>query len=117
MYSTFEFADHVVGILINDDVDKKLIGELHKLIAQKIKDHGRINLFVEITASEKVSFQAFMKDLSFKIKHSGDFQKIAVVTDLEWFRAYTGLKDLFLDAEVRSFTNNERLEAINWISH
>ncbi|MCB7481569.1 STAS/SEC14 domain-containing protein [Christiangramia sediminis] len=116
MISTFEFADHVVGFLVNDDIDKELIEKIHEAIDSKLRKHEMVNLFVEITEGNQFSFSALMKDIVFKTKHSGQFGKIAIVTNLEWFKAYASMKDVFMDADVRSFSNNDRLEAINWIS-
>lgn len=116
MISTFEFADHVVGFLVNDDVDKELIEKIHEAIETKFNEHTRINLFVEIAEGTQLSFAALLKDIAFKSKNKGEFGKIAIVTDLEWFKAYCSMKDILMDAEVRSFSNEDRLEAINWIS-
>lgn len=116
MISTFEFADHVVGFLVNDDINKELIERIHESIESKLKEHEMVNIFVEITEGNQFSFSALMKDIVFKTKHKGQFGKMAIVTNLEWVKAYISMKDVLMDAEVRSFSNNDRLEAINWIS-
>lgn len=116
MISTFEFADHVVGFLVNDYVDKDLIEKIHETIESKLKQHKKVNIFVEIAVGNQLSFASVMEDIGFKFKHKGQFGKMAIVTDLEWFKAYCSMKDIIMDAEIRSFSNENRLEAINWIS-
>ena len=116
MLSTFQFADHVVGIIVNSDINEQIIKSINERIEEKLEDHQKINLFIELKSGQEISFNAFLKDISFKSKHLHDFYKLAIVTDLDWFKTYTKFKDLVMDGEIRSFATKERIEAINWIS-
>ncbi len=117
MAQIFELADHVVGFLVSDDIDKEHIKEIHREIDSRCKEHEKINLFIEIAPGTDFSISAFLKDIKFKTKHVGKFRKMAIVTDLDWFKIYSSLKDVFMESDIRNFSNDERLEAINWISH
>jgi len=116
MISTFEFSDYVVGILVNSDINDKVMDEIHAEILSKLEENETINLFVEIEKGHHVSLKTMLKDLIFKLDHAKQFNKIAMVTDLNWLATVMSMKDLIMTAEVRSFETEERLEAMNWIS-
>jgi len=116
MVSTFELADNIVGIMIKSDVDLKVVDEVHAEILKRILEHKRINLYVEIESGVTISLPAVLKDLTFKFKNSDKFNKIAVVTDMNWLQNIMEIKDLMMDAEIESFNIENRLEAINWIT-
>ncbi len=116
MVSTFKFSDNIVGVLIKEDLDLKTIKAVHKLILDKGKKHKKINLYIEIEHGLQVSMLAFLKDISFKFINSDNFQRIAVVTDINWLQNVMEIKDLLMDAEVKSFNRADRLKAITWIA-
>lgn len=116
MLSTFEFADDVVGILINTDMDEKVFKELRRLICQKIEAFDRINLFMEIEKGNEISVKAVVKHLKFSVEQKNSFNKIAVVTEKSWFKSAVVFKDLIVPGEVRTFSHAERVEAIRWIA-
>lgn len=116
MVSTFEFSDHIVGILIESNIDDKLVQKVHAIILERLKENKKINLFVEIRTGSTISLVAFLKDLVFTFNHAGQFQKITLVTDLVWFQNVMAVKDLVMNAEVRAFSNKDRMEAIAWVA-
>ena len=114
MVSIFEFADHVVGVLIESNLNDELAQEVHAIVLERLKENKKINLFIEIRTGSTISLTAFLKDLFFTLKHAGRFHKIALVTDLIWFQNVMAVKDLVMDAEIRTFSNKNRMEAIIW---
>jgi hypothetical protein len=116
MVSTFEFADHIVGVLIESNLNEELVHKMHAIILERLKENKKINLFIEIRTGSTISLAAFLKDQIFTLKHAGQFQKIAFVSDLIWIQNMMAVKDLVMDAEIRSFSNKNRMEAITWIA-
>ena len=116
MVSTFEFSKNVVGILIDSDVNAQLIEEVQEVINDRLQENETINLLIEIRPENKISFNALIKDLKFKAEHAKKFKKIAVVTDLNWFQNVMEIKDLLMEAEVKSFEPKYRLKAMSWIA-
>ena len=116
MISTFELADNVVGIIIDSDLDQKLIERVQAKIREKIEDYGAINIFFEIKKGSKFGFKAFLDQMTFNLNHTRSFRKIAVVSDLEWLKASMFIKDIMVGTDIQSFSNNERLEALAWIA-
>ncbi|NJW53597.1 SpoIIAA family protein [Salinimicrobium oceani] len=116
MVLNFEFADNVIGITIDTDVDKELMKEIIASILDRMKAHETINLFCELKRGKTISLQAFFENLKFNIKHRGEFCKIAVVTDRKWIKAVYEVNVELADANIKIFDNKDRLEALNWIS-
>ncbi|MCM4158427.1 STAS/SEC14 domain-containing protein [Antarcticibacterium flavum] len=116
MVSTFEFSDDVVGIMIDSNVNKKLLDEIHKIIEEKFDREKPMNLFVEIREGVDIPVNIILKDLLFKLKNAARFKKIAVVTCSGIFQKAMKAKDLLMEAEVEVFTHKDRIVAMNWIA-
>ncbi|MDN3595394.1 STAS/SEC14 domain-containing protein [Zunongwangia endophytica] len=114
--TTFELSENVLGIIIDQRVSTQVMEEILAEIEERIKCNKKIRFFLEIKGGNKISLAAFWKDLNFKCKHDSDFRKVAVVTDIQWFKEITGLKDNFMEADIRAFNNEDRLRALNWIT-
>ncbi len=116
MVSTFEFSEKVIGILVESDVDNELLQKIHKFIEGKFIKDGKINLLVEIKRGVEIPVFLMVKDLLFKLSHNGCFRRIAVISEKGFFKKVMDLKDLLMDAEVKTFPMEERMTAMNWIA-
>lgn len=116
MVSSFEFAENVVGIMIDSDLDQELIESVQARILGKLEDHDKISLFFEIRHGSKMTFTAFVNQMNFNLHHTKSFRKIAVVSDLHWLRNSMVVKNIFMATDIKSFSNKERLEALSWIT-
>ena len=116
MLSTFEFSGNVVGILIKSDMDQSVYDEMKNLLKEKIQEHQKINLFIEVEKGNDISVKTMMKHLKFTVEHAASFNKIAVVTNKGWFRNGVAVKDLLIKADVEAFSHEKRIEAVQWIA-
>jgi hypothetical protein len=116
MSSSFAFSDHIVGFIISEDIDVKAIEKLHKVILEKMNEFTKVNLYLEDDNIEKFSFAAILKGIKFKTEHSGEFRKIALVTDRKWLQMCSKLENFFLSTTIKSFKTEDRLEAMSWIA-
>ncbi|WP_373055696.1 STAS/SEC14 domain-containing protein [Zunongwangia sp. H14] len=116
MPQTFSLADNVIGFIIDSNVDEEIAESLQQEVLQKMQKYGKVNLFLEIRKGKEISTKAFLKNVLFNIRHSGDFHKIAIVSDLKWLKGAMSFKDILVAAEIQNFPNNERLTALSWIS-
>lgn len=116
MVSSFEFSDEVVGIMIDSNVDNKVLEEVHKIIEEKFNNERSMSLFVEIKPGVDIPVSLMIKDLFFKLKNAGEFRRIAVVTSPGIFKKVIEIKDLLMEAEVEVYTHRDRIAAINWIA-
>ncbi|MCM8569334.1 STAS/SEC14 domain-containing protein [Gramella jeungdoensis] len=116
MAISFELADHVVGIMVNEDVTSEYLEEIHGLIEEKLQEHDYINLFCEIMPDNKVPLKLLLENIKFKFDHSNQIKRLAMVTDLGWVRTFMDIDNFFVSTQVKSFEIKDRLEAIQWIS-
>ncbi|QED38024.1 STAS/SEC14 domain-containing protein [Antarcticibacterium arcticum] len=116
MISSFEFADNVVGIIIDRDVDKMMLNEVHALLREKFKQSAVINLYIELEPGVKIPVPLLVKDLIFQLRNNGKFNKLAIVTNQDLIRNIMKFRDFVLDAEVEIFAPENRIRAMNWIA-
>ncbi|SHG24927.1 SpoIIAA-like [Salegentibacter echinorum] len=114
--SFFELSDHVVGLIIKSDINEHTVAEMHRQIREKIDEYDKINLFIEIEKGAKIELKPLFKDLKFKFNNAEHLKKMAVVTELYWFSNVLNIKDLMMEADIRTFEHENRLEALNWIA-
>lgn len=115
--STFSFSDNIIGFIIDGAYDEAVVEKIQNEIFQKLEIYEKLNFYIEDTRNANISLKAILKSLPFKIKTGNRFDKVAVVTDRKWLRFISNLEKLFFKAEIRIFTTERRIEAIQWISH
>ncbi|WP_372916831.1 STAS/SEC14 domain-containing protein [Salegentibacter sp.] len=115
MEKTFEFAQNVVGFIINEEINQQKIEEILSTIKNRLEVVSPICLYLEDESDQGISVKAFLKALEFNYSHSRDLQKIAVVTDDKVFQKSMEIKDLLVSSKVKSFEKKERLKAMNWV--
>jgi hypothetical protein len=86
-------------------------------VKEKLETFDKLNLYIEDTVNADISLKAVVKSVPFKLKTGNRFEKVAVVTDRKWLQVVSNLEKLFFSAEIRIFSSEQRLEAIQWISH
>lgn len=117
MLSTFNLADNIIGFIIDGPYDDNAVEKIQKEVQEKLEVFERVSLYIEDTSNADISLKAVIKSIPFKIKRGNRLDKMAVVTDRKWLQFVSTLEKLFFNAELRVFTTDQRLEAIQWISH
>ncbi|TDN81047.1 SpoIIAA-like protein [Salegentibacter sp. 24] len=115
MEKTFEFADNVVGFLVNKEIDKKKIDEILSKIKDRLEVVSPICLYLEDGSGQGISIAGFLKAMEFHYSHSKELKKIAIVTDHKLFEKSMDIKDLVVPAHIKSFEKKERMKAMNWL--
>ncbi|TVZ27054.1 SpoIIAA-like protein [Gillisia sp. Hel_I_86] len=116
MISTFEFANHVVGLIIDKDIEEGNLEAVHETILEKIAEFGEINIFCEIAHGKHIAFKCLMDELKFKFENSKNIDKLAIVTDLSWLRAVMNINDLIVHTNIHPYEIKDRMDAIQWVS-
>jgi len=116
MLSTFDLAGHVIGLIVNQDLTDETLDEVISEIKLKLEVYERVNVYIELEKGRHIKFSALLKGIKFKYSNSEYFDKIAIVTDSNWFQNAVNVSDILLDVEVRTYDLQDRLEAIQWIS-
>tara|TARA_R100000935_G_scaffold42859_1_gene64874 strand:+ start:620 stop:982 length:363 start_codon:yes stop_codon:yes gene_type:complete len=116
MVSSFQLANHVVGVMIDQDITDEYLEEIHTILLDKIKEFGRINFYCEILNGHDIPFKLLMEELKFKYDNSDSIHRVAVVTDLTWLKSVMNITGFVLSSDIKTYDLNERLEAISWVS-
>mgnify|MGYP003108929414 CR=1 FL=1 len=116
MYDSFSLAENSVGFILDGSFNEETMNRLHQAIENKLKKFEKIKLYIEDDDIETFSVEAIAKNILFKFKNSDRFSKVAFVTNRKWIKACATIENLFLTGEVKVFTSDDRLEAINWIT-
>ncbi len=117
MLSSFALSDDIIGFIVDGPYDEDAIEIIQNEINQKLEIYDKVSFYIEDTVNAEISSKAILKSLPFKIKTGNRFERVAVVTDRKWLKAISNLEKLFFNAEIRVFSSEQRLEAIQWISH
>ncbi|HLT49720.1 MAG TPA: STAS/SEC14 domain-containing protein [Aequorivita sp.] len=117
MLSSFSLADNIIGFIVDGPYDDLAVERIQKQVKEKLETFDKLNLYIEDTVNADISLKAVVKSVPFKLKTGNRFEKVAVVTDRKWLQVVSNLEKLFFSAEIRIFSGEQRLEAIQWISH
>tara|TARA_B100000949_G_C14124861_1_gene384139 strand:+ start:252 stop:608 length:357 start_codon:yes stop_codon:yes gene_type:complete len=113
----FELADHVIGFIVNSNIDVKLVNKVKEEVNDLLKKNEKISLYFEDNSHTHLDLSAAFDDFSYEIENRKRFNKIALVSDKPIMALYSRAKSLFMTAEVKSFKHKDRLDALNWVSN
>jgi hypothetical protein len=78
----------------------------------KLKSPGAVNLLFDLRAMLGYTVDVAWEEIKFfSREHNHDFSKIAVVTDDQWLTWQAWLSRLFVDADIRVFTDYKQAQA------
>jgi len=113
-----DLPDNVLGftakgtVTVNDYVSI-IIPAVEELFSRQEKVRFLYHLGEDFTGFEA---GAMWQDTKLGLKHLQGWEKIAIVSDIEWVRAAIKIFGLVILGHVRLFHNNELAEATQWIS-
>ena len=80
----------------------------------QLKSPGTINLLFDLRDMISYTVDVAWEEIKFfSREHQHDFSKIAVVTDDQWLTWQAWLSRLFVDADIRAFSDYKQAEA--WV--
>src|SRR5512135_2426330 len=81
----------------------------------KLKSSGEVDLLFDLRDMISYTLDVAWEEIKFfSREHQHDFSKIAVVTDDQWRTWQAWLSRIFVDADIRVFTDYEEAQA--WVS-
>ena len=111
---TIEQTDNLVNAAVLGEftlADFKLFEEQS---LYKLQSPGTVNLLFDLRAMIDYTVDVAWEEIKFfSREHNHDFNKIAVVTDDQWITWQAWLARLFVDADIRAFSDYE--EAQGWV--
>jgi len=106
-------AVKATGKITREDYEEVLI----PAIEEKLKKHAKIRLLYQIGA-DAVEFTAgaMWDDAKIGLRHLTAFEKIAVVSDIEWITSAVKVFSFVIPSLVRTFGNSGFPDAKAWVS-
>ncbi len=115
METTFELSDNVIGVVLEEKMDKERLRDIQSIVKERIEKYNWVSLYLEDRYGKGITLKAFLNDLLYELSNSEPLLKIAVVTSKKRFHFLTGIKDTLLTSNVQSFERKERTKAMNWL--
>jgi len=111
---TIEQTDNLVNIAVLGDFTLADFKTFEEQSLYKLKSPGTVNLLFDLRAMIDYTLDVAWEELKFfSREHNHDFSKIAVVTTDQWLTWQAWLSRIFMDADIRVFS--EYTEAQAWV--
>ena len=104
------YAVRVSGTLHHEDY-QKFLPELDSLL----QSEGKISVLIELDDFHGADLSAIKDDISFGLKHSNSFEKVAIVGEKKWHHWMTLISSPFLKSDVKYFDRNALQDAWDWL--
>jgi hypothetical protein len=87
------------------------------IIEEKLEDHSKIRLLYHLDEGVTgMDAAAMWDDAKVGIKHLSSWEKIAIVTDIDWIRNAVRLFGFAMPGPVKTFRNRDLPKAVDWIT-
>ncbi len=105
------FACH--GHLTKSDYETVLIPD----IDDKFTRHDKLRVYYEVPSDfDGVELGAVWDDTKLGLSHFRHWERLAVITDVDWIRHATGFFGFLMPGELRVFPTAEAAKARDWIT-
>ncbi|MGK7879561.1 MAG: STAS/SEC14 domain-containing protein [Crocosphaera sp.] len=104
------------------EAEGKVTGDDYQLVIipaleDQLKQYQKIRLLYELgNQFSGFDFLAIWRDAKLGLTHWSDFEKIALVSDIQWIRIVTKVLGSVLPYPLKVFHNNQLAQAKQWIS-
>lgn len=111
------FPDNTVAVacrghVTRADYEKVLV----PTVEQALKQHDKVRLYYEIgTDFSGIEAGAVLEDIKVGVGHWLRWERIAVVTDVEWIRLTMKSFSFLMPGEMKMFATGESAQARDWI--
>jgi hypothetical protein len=86
-------------------------------IESKLEAHGKVRILYQIGPKfSGFTAGAMWDDAKVGLAHLRAWEKIAIVTDVDWIRGAVGIFSFLVPCPVKMFSNSEFAEAKDWIA-
>jgi hypothetical protein len=112
------FPDNIIALTCKGQVtrhDYETI--LVPYVEKTLESHKKVRLYYEIGCDfVGVDPGAVWEDFKVGVEHLMRWERIAIVTDVDWIRHTMGVFGFLMPGEIRIFPTTETLEARDWIA-
>ncbi|HTW65434.1 MAG TPA: STAS/SEC14 domain-containing protein [Bryobacteraceae bacterium] len=111
------FPDRVVGLIAKGQVTKQ---DYERILIPRIEAalqrHKKIRLYYELGLQfSGIDSGAAWEDLKIGVEHLGSWERMAVVTDVDWIKHMINAFRFLIPGDLRLFPTAQTLEARAWI--
>jgi len=111
---TIEQTDKLVNAAVLGEFTLTDFKTFEEQSLYKLKTSGELNLLFDLRAMIDYTVDVAWEEIKFfSQEHNHDFSKVAVVTSDQWITWQAWLSRIFVDADIRVFTDYE--EAKTWV--
>ena len=111
---TIDQSSNLLNIAVMGEFTLADFKQFEEQALQQVKSPAPVNLLFDLRAMISYSVDvAWEEVVFFGREHPHDFTKIAVVTDNQWITWQAWLSRLFVDADIRAFSDYK--EAKFWV--
>jgi len=111
---TTENGNGLVSIAVFGEFELSDYKEFEELVLYKLKFEGKQNLLMDLRDMTGFTIDVAWEEIRFSREHKQDFGRIAIVTSDQWVTWSAWISQLFVDADVQVFSNDE--EARQWVA-
>ena len=111
---TTQNHEHLVEFVVFGEFTLADFKELEELVLYQIKFAGPVDLLVDLRQMADFTLDVAWEEIQFSKQHSGDFRRIAVITDSQWVAWSAWISQLFVNADVTVF--DDEAEARAWLA-
>lgn len=108
-------GERTIGLDCDGTISLSRFNEVLPVIEKAVERHGTINMLFVIKNIRGYGFREFAADVSFCLRHWNDIERLAVVSNRDWWKAATSVENLLTPWEERYFDLHELDSAWRWI--
>jgi SpoIIAA-like len=111
------FPDNVIALVAKGQVTKKDYQEVViPRVESALKKHTRVRLYYELGSQfSGIDPGAMWEDLKVGVEHLTRWERVALVTDLDWIRHMVNAFRFIMPGQLRVFPTAQAAEARAWI--
>ncbi|MBC9073932.1 STAS/SEC14 domain-containing protein [Thauera sp. CAU 1555] len=111
---SIEHGPNLVEVSVFGEFTLADFKEFEELVNYKVKFEGPVNLLFDLREMVGFTLDVAWEELKFSREHANDFGRIAVLTEDQWLTWSAWLTQIFVDADVLVFPEEE--EARAWLN-
>ncbi|MGA7595676.1 MAG: STAS/SEC14 domain-containing protein [Gallionella sp.] len=109
---TIEQTENLVNVAVLGEFTIADFKDFEEQTLYKLKSPGELDLLFDLRAMVGYTLDVAWEEIKFfRREHNHDFTKIAVVTDDQWITWQAWLSRIFVDADIRVYTDYQEAKA------
>lgn len=112
----FNFPSDVVAVVCSGHVTKlEYDTVLVPAVATALRTHPKLRLYYETGLNFRIDAGALAADVKLGLEHLTRWERVALVTDIEWVRHTVGALSFLLQGDLKVFSLSDAAQACAWI--